>query len=52
MGKFGSSFLLNRLVGISTAKQTFAKHVEIPTSTTRIERKLGNSISKLLFGRK
>lgn len=52
MGKFGFSFSLNRLLGITAAKQTFAKQTGIPTSRTGIERKLGNSIIKLLLGRK
>jgi hypothetical protein len=45
--KFGLSFSLNRLLGLTQAKQRFAKKTGIPTTKTGIERKIGNSILKL-----
>ena len=52
MGKFGFSFSLNRLLGITGAKQSFARKTGIPTTKSGIERKLGSFIIKLLFGKK
>ena len=52
MGKFGFSFSLNRLLGITGAKQSFARKTGVPTTTGGVERKLGNFIIKSLFGKK
>jgi hypothetical protein len=52
MSKFGFSFSLNRLLGITAAKQSFARKTGVPTSRTGFERKLGSFIIKLLFGKK
>ena len=52
MSKFGFSFSLNRLLGITAAKQKFARKTGVPTSKSGIERKLGNFIIKSLFGKK
>jgi hypothetical protein len=52
MGKFGFSFSWKRLLGISGAKQSFARRTGVPTSRGGIERKLGNFIIKSLFGKK
>lgn len=52
MGKFGFSFSWKRLLGISGAKQSFARHTGVPTTRGGIERKLGNIIIKSLFGKK
>jgi hypothetical protein len=52
MGKFGFSFSLNRLLGITAAKQRFARQTGIPTTTGGVERKLGSFIIKSLFGKK
>lgn len=49
MGKFGFSFSLNRLLGITQAKQKFARTTSIPTTKGGLERKIGNSILNLLF---
>ena len=49
MGKFGFSFSLNRLLGITQAKQKFARSMGIPTTNGSIERKIGTSILKLFF---
>jgi hypothetical protein len=52
MGKFGFSFSWKRLLGISGAKQSFARRTGVPTTRGGIERKLGNFIIKSLFGKK
>lgn len=52
MGKFGFSFSLNRLLGITGAKQSFARKTGVPTTRGGVERKLGNVIIKSLFGKK
>lgn len=52
MSKFGFSFSLNRLLGITGAKQSFARKTGVPTTRGGIERKLGNLIIKSLFGKK
>ena len=54
MGKFGFSFSLNRLLGITAAKQSIAKATGIPTTKAGLERKVGravlNQISKFIPG--
>lgn len=52
MGKFGFSFSWKRALGITAAKQKFAKKTGIPTSKTGVERKLGAFLINLLFGKK
>jgi len=52
MGKFGFSFSWKRALGITSAKQKFARQSGIPTSKAGIERKIGSTILKLLFGKK
>ena len=52
MGKFGFSFSLNRLLGITGAKQSFARKTGVPTTKGGIERKLGSFVIKSLFGKK
>nr|WP_315161092.1 hypothetical protein [uncultured Flavobacterium sp.] len=52
MSKFGFSFSWKRLLGISGAKQSFARRTGVPTSKAGVERKLGNMIIKSLFGKK
>jgi hypothetical protein len=49
MGKFGFSFSLNRLLGITQAKQKFARTTGIPTTKGGLERKIGTSILNFLF---
>ena len=51
MGKFGFSFSLNRLLGITAAKQKIARFTGIPITAGGRERKIGASILKLLFGK-
>ena len=52
MGKFGFSFSLNRLLGITGPKQSFARKTGVPTSKIGMERKIGSFLIKLLFGKK
>jgi hypothetical protein len=52
MGKFGFSFSLKRLLGITSAKQSFARKTGVPTSKSGIERKIGSFILQLIFGKK
>jgi hypothetical protein len=49
MGKFGFSFSWKRLLGITSAKQSFARKTGIPTSKSGVERKLGAIFLKLIF---
>jgi hypothetical protein len=51
LSKYGFSFSLNRLLGITKAKQSFARNTGIPTSKAALQRKLGATILKLLFGK-
>ena len=52
MSKFGFSFSWKRALGITSAKQKFARSTGVPTSRTGIERKIGASLLKLIFGKK
>lgn len=52
MSKFGFSFSLNRLLGITAAKQSFARKTGVPITKGGIERKLGRVIIKSIFGKK
>jgi hypothetical protein len=46
---FGFSFSLNRLLGITQAKQRFARNTGIPTTKSGIQRKVGATILKMIF---
>ena len=50
MGKFGFSFSWKRALGITAAKQKFARETGIPTSMGGVERKIGRSVLNMLFG--
>jgi hypothetical protein len=50
MGKFGFSFSWKRALGITAAKQKFARETGIPTSMGGVERKVGRSILNMIFG--
>ncbi|MEI7502610.1 MAG: hypothetical protein WCJ61_04955 [Paludibacter sp.] len=50
--KFGFSFSWKRALGISGAKQSFARQTGIPTTKGGLERKIGNTILKAIFGKK
>lgn len=47
----GLSFSLKRALGITRAKQQFARQTGIPTTKTGIERKIGRALLKGLFGK-
>lgn len=49
MSKFGFSFSLKRAVGISGAKQSFARKTGIPTTKHGLERKIGSSIISFIL---
>ena len=49
MKKFGFSFSWKRAIGISAAKQRFARQTGIPTSKSGVERKVGKSVINLLL---
>lgn len=54
MGKIkipGVSFSLNRALGITQAKQKFARETGIPTTKAGVERKIGRMILKAIFGK-
>lgn len=47
----GVSFSWKRALGITQAKQKFARQTGIPTSQAGLERKLGKALLKVLFGK-
>ena len=47
----GVSFSLNRALGITQAKQKFARETGIPTSKAGLERKIGSTILKMILGK-
>ena len=47
----GVSFSWERALGITQAKQKFARQTGIPTSQAGLERKLGKALLKVLFGK-
>ena len=47
----GVSVSWKRVIGITQAKQKFARQTGIPTSKTGLERKLGKALLKVLFGK-
>jgi hypothetical protein len=49
MKKFGFSFSWKKAIGISAAKQRFARQTGIPTSKSGVERKVGKSVINLLL---
>ena len=50
--KYGFSFSWKRALGVTAAKQKFARQTGIPTTKSGIEKKVGSSLLKLLFGKK
>jgi hypothetical protein len=47
----GVSFSWKRALGVTQAKQQFARTTGIPTSKSGLERKIGKTILKALFGK-
>lgn len=48
----GMSFSWKRALGVTQAKQKFARKTGIPTSKAGLERKIGNIVVKAIFGKK
>lgn len=48
----GLSFSWKRAVGITSAKQKFARSTGIPTTRGGLERKIGSMVLGVLFGTK
>ena len=46
------SFAWKRALGVSKMKRDFAKATGIPTTRNGIERKIGNAIINIVFGKK
>jgi hypothetical protein len=46
----GLSFSLKRALGVTRVKRKFAKLTGIPTTKSGIERKIGSTIIKAIFG--
>jgi hypothetical protein len=47
----GVSFSWKRALGVTQAKQQFARTTGLPTSKSGLERKIGKTILKALFGK-
>ena len=47
----GIRFSWKRALGITQAKQKFARQTGIPTSKAGLERRLGKTLLKVLFGK-
>ncbi len=52
MSKFGFSFSLARLLGITATKQRIARKTGIPTTKNGLERKLGSMLIGSIFRKK
>lgn len=48
----GLSFSWKRAIGLTQAKQQFARKTGIPTSKAGLERKVGSFIIKTIFGKR
>lgn len=48
-GKYGISFSLSRLIGLSGFKNSIARKTGIPTTRGGIERKIGRKLLNILF---
>jgi hypothetical protein len=50
--KYGFSFSWKRLLGITGAKQSFARKTGVPTTKSGLERKIGSLLINTIFGKK
>ena len=50
-GKYGFSFSWKRLLGVSGFRNSIAKKTGTPTTKQGVERKLGRSLIKMIFGK-
>ena len=48
----GLSFSWKRALGVSKLKRDFAKATGIPTTRNGLERKIGNTVINIIFGKK
>ncbi len=48
----GLSFSWKRALGVTQAKQQFARKTGIPTTKAGLERKIGKAVIKSIFGKK
>ena len=48
----GLSFSLKRALGITSLKRKIAKTTGIPTTKSGMKQKIGNTVLKMLFGKK
>ena len=48
----GLSFSWKRALGVTQAKQQFARQTGIPTTKAGLKRKIGNAIIKSIFGKR
>lgn len=49
MGKYGFSFSWKRALGVTAARQRFARQTGVPKTANGLERKLGKSIINLIL---
>ena len=49
---FGLSFSWKRLLGLSGLRSSFASKTGIPTTKGGLERKIGNALLRMLFGKR
>ena len=49
MSKYGFSFSWKRALGVTSAKQNFARQTGVPTTKTGMERKVGMSLINILL---
>ncbi len=52
MSKYGFSFSWKRALGISSAKQSFARQTGIPTTKGGLQRKIGAILLNFFLGKK
>lgn len=52
MSKFGFSFSLSRLLGITGMKQSFARKTGVPTTRGGLEKKVGSMLIRSIFRKK
>jgi len=50
-GKYGFSFSWKRLLGISGLRNSISKKTGIPTTKEGMEKKLGRSLIRTIFGK-
>ena len=51
-GKYGFSFSWKRLIGLTGFRTSIARKTGIPTTKGGMERKIGRSLIRLIFGKK